>query len=73
MKKGVFTLEPLSCPSCIKKIEGALKKMDGMKEVNVLFNSSKVRTQFDEELVTAEEIQHTIFKLGYPVLAQKVS
>ncbi|MBD7908031.1 heavy-metal-associated domain-containing protein [Sporosarcina gallistercoris] len=73
MKKGVFTLEPLSCPSCIKKIEGALKKMNGVKEVNVLFNSSKVRTQFDEELVTAEEIQHTIVKLGYPVLAQKVS
>ncbi|REB11590.1 copper chaperone [Sporosarcina sp. BI001-red] len=73
MKKGVFTLEPLSCPSCIKKIESALGKMEGIQEVKVLFNSSKVRTQFDEDKVTADEIQQTISKLGYPVLTQKVS
>ena len=49
MKKAVFGLEPLSCPSCIKKIEGTVGKMDGVEEVKVLFNSSKVRAQFDED------------------------
>lgn len=73
MRKGVYTLEPLTCPSCIKKIEGTLGKIEGIGEVKVLFNSSKVRTQFNEDLVTADEIQETITKLGYPVLAQKVS
>ena len=73
MKKGVFTLEPLSCPSCIKKIERALEKIEGILEVKVLFNSSKVRTQFNEDQVTADEIQQTISKLGYPVVSQKVS
>ena len=42
MKKAVFGLEPLSCPTCIKKIEGTFKKMDGVKEVKVMFHS-KVR------------------------------
>ncbi len=73
MKKGLFTLEPLSCPSCIKNIERALGKMEGIQEVKVLFNSSKVRTQFNEDQVTADEIQQTISKLGYPVVSQKVS
>lgn len=73
MKKVVFGLEPLSCPSCIKKIESALNKMEGVKEVKVLFNSNKARVQFDDNLVQADVLQEVIVKLGYPVLSQKVS
>ncbi len=73
MKKAVFGLEPLGCPSCVKKIENTIGKMDGVKEVKVLFNSNKVRAQFDEDIVQAEQIHEVITKLGYPVLSQKVS
>lgn len=73
MKKAVFGLEPLSCPSCVKKIESTLQKMDGVKEVKVLFHSNRVRTQFDEQVLQAKDIQDTIVKLGYPVTSQKVS
>lgn len=73
MKKVVFGLEPLSCPSCIKKIEGSLKKMDGVEDAKVLFHSGKVRAQFDDSVVQAEDIQNVIVKLGYPLLSQKVS
>ena len=73
MKKAVFGLEPLSCPTCIKKIEGALEKMDGVKEVKVMFHSDKVRAQFDADVVNADQMQETIEKLGYPVTSQKVS
>ena len=73
MKKVVFGLEPLSCPSCIKKIESALNKMEGVEEVKVLFNSNKARVQFDDNLVQADVLQEVIVKLGYPVLSQKVS
>ncbi|MEK3936819.1 heavy-metal-associated domain-containing protein [Sporosarcina sp. FSL W7-1349] len=73
MKKVVFGLEPLSCPSCIKKIESSLKKMNGVQEAKVLFHSGKVRAQFDENLVQVDDIQQVIVNLGYPVLSQKVS
>ncbi|WP_210367335.1 heavy-metal-associated domain-containing protein [Bacillus sp. REN3] len=73
MKKVVFDLEPLSCPSCIKKIEGTLKKMDGVREAKVLFHSGKVRVQFDDNIVHVDELQKTIVNLGYPVLSQRVS
>ncbi|HLS29146.1 MAG TPA: cation transporter [Opitutales bacterium] len=42
--------------------------MNGVEEVKVLFNSSKVKTTFDENQVTADELKKTIEKLGYPVL-----
>ncbi|WP_210470948.1 heavy-metal-associated domain-containing protein [Sporosarcina sp. 6E9] len=73
MKKAVFGLEPLSCPTCIKKIENTVGKMDGVEAVKVLFNSNKVRAQFNEDFVQAEQIHEVITKLGYPVVSQKVS
>ena len=73
MKKAVYHLEPLTCPSCIKKIETALEKTEGVQSVKVLFNSGKVRTEFNENEVSANEVAEVIEKLGYPVLKTKVS
>jgi copper chaperone len=63
-----FQLEPLTCPSCIKKIETKLNKMDGVEEAKVMFNSSKVKATFNEEQVSADDLKDTIEKLGYPVV-----
>ena len=73
MNKAVYQLEPLTCPSCIKKIETTLNKTDGIESAKVMFNSSKVKTEFDVSKIKAEKIQETIQKLGYPVLSAKVS
>lgn len=73
MTTAKFQLETLSCPSCIKKIETALKKQSGVNEVKVLFNASKVKADFDETTITVECLEETITKLGYPVLNKKVS
>lgn len=69
MRTVKFQLEPLTCPSCIKKIESKLGKMDGVEEAKVLFNSSKVKTVIDEDKVNEKELKTTIEKLGYPVIA----
>jgi copper chaperone len=73
MSKVVFQLEPLTCPSCIKKIETTLNKTAGVETAKVLFNSSKVKTEFDESKIEAGQLEETIEKLGYPVLSAKVS
>lgn len=73
MANAVFHLEPLTCPSCIKKIESALNKSSGVQFSKVLFNSGKVKVEFDESVVQVEELAEKIEKLGYPVLKTKVS
>lgn len=73
MKKAVYQLEPLTCPSCIKKIETAVGRTDGVQLVKVIFNAGKVKTEFDESKANAEQIAKVIEKLGYPVLKTKVS
>jgi len=53
------------------KIEGALKKTKGVKETEVLFNSSKAKVTFDESIVKSEDIKLVIERLGYKVLGEK--
>ncbi len=65
-------MEPLTCPSCIRKIETALGRTAGVESARVLFNSSKVKAEFDEARVSAEELRSIITRLGYPVLSAKV-
>lgn len=67
MKTAKFQLEELTCPSCIKKIEGVLSKESGVEEAQVLFNSSKVKVKYKEEEVTPGQLANTIEKLGYPI------
>lgn len=74
MKAATIQLETLSCPSCMQKIEGAVKGLDGVDQetVKVLFNSSKVKLNFDEEKASIDQIEKAITKMGYEVLNSKV-
>lgn len=74
MKRATIQLETLTCPSCIKKIEGAMKKLEGVDQdtVKVMFNASRVKADFDDEKVSIEEIEKAITTLGYGVENSKV-
>ena len=71
MTTKTYQLETVSCPSCIAKIEGMLKKTDGIELSEVMFNSSRVRVKFNENEVSSADIKGKIDKLGYPVLGEK--
>lgn len=75
MKKATLQLETLTCPSCIAKIEGALKKVDGVDHdtTKISFSSSRVRLDFDDSKISLEEIENTITKLGYQVEKSKAN
>ena len=70
MKKAVIQLETLTCPSCALKIQGALKALPGVgkESIQVLFNSSKVKLDFEEKDLSLEEITKAITPVGYTVL-----
>ena len=74
MKKATNQLETLTCPSCVLKIEGATKALDGVVKdsVKVLFNSSKVKLDFDEQKLSVEDIEKAIIALGYEVKKSQV-
>jgi copper chaperone len=69
MQKATIQLETLTCPSCMLKIEGALKNIDGIdkESINVSFNTSKAKLNFDDEKTSINDIENDITKLGYEV------
>lgn len=73
MKKATIQLEQVSCPSCVRKIETALGRLEGVEEAKVLFHSSKVKVSFDEALLQAGELEATVQRLGFSVLNSKIS
>ena len=74
MQKATIQLETLTCPSCAQKIENATKSLSGVEKesVKVLFNSSKVKLDFDDEKLSVEDIEKAITVLGYEVKKSQV-
>ena len=74
MQKATIQLETLTCPSCMQKIENGVKSLDGVdkKSIKMLFNSSKVRVEYDDEKVSIKDIENVIDKLGYEVIKSQV-
>lgn len=70
MKKANIQLETLTCPSCLIKIEKALKSLEGINKesIQVLFNSSKVKVEYEEQVIMLEQITKAINQVGYEVL-----
>ncbi|MFC3901243.1 heavy-metal-associated domain-containing protein [Aliicoccus persicus] len=74
MSQAVIQLETLGCPSCMQKIENAVKGLDGVdkESVKVMFNASRVKVDFNDADVNIEAIEDSIEKLGYGVIRSRV-
>ena len=74
MKAATIQLGTLTCPSCMQKIESAVKGLDGVEQdtVKVLFNASKVKLNFNEDRITINQIENAITKMGYEVKKSSV-
>jgi len=74
MPKATIQLETLTCPSCSQKIENATKALNGVEKdsVKVLFNSSKVKFDFDADKISVKDVEKAITTLGYEVIKSQV-
>jgi copper chaperone CopZ len=65
MKKTLLRSQELSCPSCVAKIESALRALDGVSEAKVFFNTGKIEVQHDPQIVQPEELVKAVKSVGY--------
>ena len=65
MKKTLLRSQELSCPSCVAKIETAIKAVKGVSEAKVYFNTGKIEVQHDPDVVNAEDLVKTVKSVGY--------
>jgi Cd2+/Zn2+-exporting ATPase len=66
MKKQTFRVEGMECPNCAMKLEGMEDRLQGVKFVEASYRKGQMVVEFDETLVTAEQIAAEAARLGYP-------
>jgi sulfite exporter TauE/SafE/copper chaperone CopZ len=66
--RKVFKIDGMTCTSCEMRIENRLKKMDGVHEVKVSYNSGTAKIAYDPRMISRGKIIETIEKLDYKVV-----
>ncbi len=61
----------MHCVSCSQIIENRLKKVAGIKNINVSYATEKAEIEFDETKISEKEIYKEIEKLNYKVEAEE--
>ena len=63
--KTVLRSDELSCPSCVAKIEKALRALPGVEYAQVRFNTGRIEVDHDPDVATVETVVQTVQSTGY--------
>ncbi len=63
--KTILRSQELSCPSCVLKIEKALKGLQGVEDAKVFFNTGRIEVEHDPTQATADALVRAVRSAGY--------
>jgi copper chaperone CopZ len=66
----VLGIEGMTCDNCVKTLTKALKRVNGIKDVNVERESARASITFDTTKTDMAAIHEAILKSGYKPTAQ---
>lgn len=72
LKTISFLIKGLDCAACAEKIEKALMRIEGVKDVSVYIGPGKIQVSFAPSIISENDIFRTIHGLGYEVPSDKV-
>src|SRR5687767_9425201 len=62
-----FPVTGMTCASCVRRIEKALNKVEGVEQANVNLATEKATVSFDPAVVTPAQMQAAVERAGYGV------
>lgn len=71
MEKKILLIEGMTCVNCQNRIEQALRNTAGISKVNVSYNKGQAEVEFDNEILTLEQIIDIIQDLDYTVVQRR--
>lgn len=66
--KKTFSIKGMHCASCVRVLERALKKVDGVTEANVNLATTKATVSYDAAKVKDEQLASAVANVGYKAL-----
>lgn len=70
MKEEKYQITGMTCAACQANITRAVKKVEGVKEVNVNLLSNQMQVTYDETQTDDETIMNTVKSIGYGACMQ---
>ena len=68
-KTTILRSQDLNCPSCVKKIEKELHRIDGVTNAEVHFSTGRIVVKHDPEQVRKEALIEAVGRAGYTAKA----
>lgn len=65
MRKSKFDIQGMTCSSCQAHVEKAVKKLDGIENVNVNLLSNNMVVEFNEKKIDDKTIIDAVVQAGY--------
>ena len=67
MNKIVFEVKDMNCKSCVNAIERKLKSIEGVRDVDIDFQTKKIIVQHDNPNLCQEDVTCAVEDMGYKV------
>lgn len=71
IKTLTLPVEGMTCASCVVRVEKALKKVDGVNDVNVNLATEKVTLTYNPDLADVAKFSEVVNDAGYKLLSQE--
>ena len=65
MKKEKFMVTGMTCSACSARVEKAVSSLEGVEQAAVNLLSNSMTVSYDEQKLTAQQIQQAVEKAGY--------
>ncbi|WP_438006451.1 heavy-metal-associated domain-containing protein [Sorangium sp. So ce321] len=67
MKETILQVDGMSCPSCIRHIDSALRELDGVEKIDVRLREGTVVVRHDPASAPVDALVEAVRGAGYAV------
>jgi copper chaperone CopZ len=70
IRREMIMLSGLNCPTCVAKLERAVRATPGVTEAKVVFGAGSLNVEYDGAVVSYQKIAEVVSKMGMTVTAR---
>lgn len=68
MKTTIMNIEGMSCQHCVQSVTDAIKKLQGVSEVDVNLESKTATVKYDESVLSTSDLSTVVENQGFDVV-----
>lgn len=70
-KNACFNVEGMTCATCTVTTKAAVKKLNGIKDIQVSLDEKRAVIKYDDALTSSDEIKKKIDSVGYKATSKQ--